>query len=72
MMESKLGSLSQQYFEEFGFETVAGDPWAERPDLVLFSGDPLDMASRVLAIWLGGVEKRVVVPGKIPTIETSK
>ena len=28
----------QQYFDQFGIETIAGDEWSESPELVLYSG----------------------------------
>lgn len=43
-----------------------------RADLVLFSGDPVDMASQVLAVWLGGVEEPVGKVNPIPKMEARR
>ncbi|MAJ28539.1 hypothetical protein CBD41_03860 [bacterium TMED181] len=41
-----------------------------RADLVLFSGDPLDPASKVIHVWRGGHGTRVAEPTEIKELET--
>ena len=50
-----------------GTGAIAG---GNRADLVLFSGDPLDPASKVIHVWRGGHGMRVAEPTEVKELET--